>query len=438
MMREGANDQTSKLDVVELLLTCECYNMHTELDARDLPSPIRRHYWDVNAGGVPRPMFASERHIKDIYGTSSVKEICSQLPFVEYTEFGGQVNLTVMELAMDWFIKNGGLERIAGNPAIAYHCEKAGVRGTEGISYSESLKSVPPLHSERVWIKSMLAELRAKYKDEAEEMLKLCTVSAPEEITMSLDDLVLTPDQHGVISKMMSAIENRGYLAEIGLYDVGKMLFVGAPGTGKTSTARALSRRLGLPFLEVRLSMVTNQYLGETSKNIDRVFELAKRLSPCILFIDEFDFVAKTRTSDEHAALKRAVNTLLKAIDEISLVRHGVLLIGATNHPQLLDVAAWRRFDEVVRFSLPDEEMRREILEKITHKIAGHFDVGKIASMTEGFSGSDLRVVVREAVLSSLREGRRELTQDDLVRAVEEFTKRESTKAGMEGVEDVA
>ena len=74
--------------------------------------------------------------------------------------------------------------------------------------------------------------------------------------------------------------------------------------------------------------MITDQYLGETAKNIDRVFDLAKKMSPCILFIDEFDFLAKTRSSDEHAALKRAVNALLKAIDEISLIKHEVLLIG--------------------------------------------------------------------------------------------------------------
>ena len=151
------------------------------------------------------------------------------------------------------------------------------------------------------------------------------------------------------IEKIGKAIQNQASTCgEIGLYEIGKLLFVGPPGTGKTSPARALSRWFGLPIVEVRLSMITSQYLGETSKNIDKVFELAKRLNPCILFIDEFDFVAKTRTSDEHGAIKRAVNTLLKAIDEVSLVENGVLLIAATNHPQLLDYAAWRRFDKVL------------------------------------------------------------------------------------------
>jgi SpoVK/Ycf46/Vps4 family AAA+-type ATPase len=79
--------------------------------------------------------------------------------------------------------------------------------------------------------------------------------------------------------------------------------------------------------------MITSQYLGETAKNVEKTFEVAKRLSPCILFIDEFDFVAKTRASDEHAAIKRAVNTLLKSIDEVSLIRDEVLLIGARTTP---------------------------------------------------------------------------------------------------------
>ena len=147
---------------------------------------------------------------------------------------------------------------------------------------------------------------------------------------------------------------------------MGKLLFVGPPGTGKTSLALGLSQEMHLPLIEVRLSMVTSQYLGETSKNIDRIFEFAKRLAPCILFIDEFDFVAKSRVTDDHGAMKRAVNSLLKNIDRISLIRNGVLLIGATNHPQLLDEAAWRRFDEIVEFSLPDCEMRRQILKNIT------------------------------------------------------------------------
>jgi len=171
-----------------------------------------------------------------------------------------------------------------------------------------------------------------------------------------------------------------------------------------------------MPVLEVRLSMVTSQYLGETSKNIDRIFEFAKKIAPAILFIDEFDFVAKSRITDDHGAMKRAVNMLLKNIDRVSLVRDGVLLIAATNHPQLLDEAAWRRFDEVVEFFLPDEEMRRAILAKVTGSLPWDGDIRALAARTEGFSGADLRVLVKEALLSSLIRERGRIEGEDIER----------------------
>jgi SpoVK/Ycf46/Vps4 family AAA+-type ATPase len=173
-----------------------------------------------------------------------------------------------------------------------------------------------------------------------------------------------------------------------------------------------------MPVLEVRLSMVTSQYLGETSKNIDRIFEFAKKISPSILFIDEFDFVAKSRVADDHGAMKRAVNSLLKNIDRISLVRNGVLLIAATNHPQLLDEAAWRRFDEVVEFSLPNEEMRIEILKKVTASIDCTCDYKELATETEGFSGADLRLMIKEALLSALMERRQGIYRNDIEKGI--------------------
>jgi SpoVK/Ycf46/Vps4 family AAA+-type ATPase len=171
-----------------------------------------------------------------------------------------------------------------------------------------------------------------------------------------------------------------------------------------------------MPVLEVRLSMVTSQYLGETSKNIDRIFEFAKKIAPAILFIDEFDFVAKSRITDDHGAMKRAVNMLLKNIDRVSLVRDGVLLIAATNHPQLLDEAAWRRFDEVVEFFLPDEEMRQAILAKITGPLSWEGDLRDLAARTEGFSGADLRILVKEALLSSLIRASGSIKGEDIGR----------------------
>jgi SpoVK/Ycf46/Vps4 family AAA+-type ATPase len=276
---------------------------------------------------------------------------------------------------------------------------------------------------DREWIQSLTDEIAGE-GEEAEDMLKLVAISAPEDVRESLDKQVLTQEQVEEIEKITKAIQYREYLKEIELFEIGKLLFVGPPGTGKTSVARALSKELGMPFLEVRLSMITSQYLGETTKNIGKVFTLAKRLNPCILFIDEFDYVAKTRLGDEHGAIKRAVNMLLKSIDDISLVDDGVLLIGATNHPQLLDSAAWRRFDKIVDFPLPDASMRKEIFEKILARVAGTFDTQKLADITDQCTGSDLRLILREAVLTALFEDRKNLTQGDLEKAVNNFSKR--------------
>jgi SpoVK/Ycf46/Vps4 family AAA+-type ATPase len=174
---------------------------------------------------------------------------------------------------------------------------------------------------------------------------------------------------------------------------------------------------------------VTSQYLGETAKNVEKTFEVAKRLAPCILFIDEFDSVAKTRRSDEHAALKRAVNTLLKSIDDISLINDEVLLVSATNHPDQLDAAAWRRFDEIVNFPKPDRQMRADILRVITREMEiGDFDPEVVAEKTEGLTGSDLRMVLREAVLEALTDDRRTITQADVMDAVEDFEERDNLK----------
>lgn len=413
-------DSEAMLDVLELLLTAEIYNNSDALNEDDLPPNIRKHYWDSKEKKVKRPIKVVESDIKAIYNLDNAKSIMSTLPFVNFDEFGSIYTLTVLDLGTKWFAKKDVEGRINKNPVLAYYYEKY---GTFHVNYSEVRAKNPTKESDREWIEGLSKSVADEGADSI-EMLKLVHITSPEDIPQKFEDIVLTPEQNAEVEKIVKAIQYRDYLRQIGLREIGKLLFVGPPGTGKTSTARAMSARLRLPFLEVKLSMITSQYLGETSKNIDKVFELAKKLSPCILFIDEFDFVAKTRTSDEHAALKRAVNTLLKCIDEISLINDGVLLIGATNHPKLLDSAAWRRFDEIVMFPLPDRDMREKIFEMILEPIDGKFDIKALANMTENYSGSDLRLVVREAVLNALTEDRTKLTQEDMTRAVKQFEER--------------
>jgi SpoVK/Ycf46/Vps4 family AAA+-type ATPase len=331
-------------------------------------------------------------------------------------------------MALSWLLDRSDRERVATNPTLA-HAVEAMDDPPLDVTRADARDRTRPIHADRVWIDALLEEYFDGDDEDDVEMLDLVHVRAPEEIETTLDDLVVTDDQEAEINKIVTAIENREYLAEIGLREIGKLLFVGPPGTGKTTVSRALAHELGLPFVEVKLSMITSQYLGETAKNVERTFEVAKRLSPCILFIDEFDSVAKTRRSDEHAALKRAVNTLLKSIDDVSLIRDEVLLIGATNHPDQLDAAAWRRFDEIVNFPKPDRAMRADILRVITRRMdIAEFDPEEVAAKTTGLTGSDLRMVLREAVLEALTEGRRTLTQADVMDAVADFEERDNLK----------
>ena len=430
------------LTVVEFLLTTHVYNETRSLDENDLPPRFRQVFWTDTSdsaesdtdestadeptppGEIARPLKVTESTARTATGVERPWEAVSGLLFTQREDFSGEISLTQPEMALEWYLERADDEQLATNPTLAYAAEdEDGVT----VSYDEARENTRPIQADRVWIDALLSQ----YFDEDDdaEMLDLVSVRAPEEIEMTLEDLVLTTDQEEEIQKIVKAIEHRDYLASIGLREIGKLLFVGPPGTGKTTISRALAHELGLPFVEVKLSMITSQYLGETAKNVEKTFEVAKRLSPCILFIDEFDSVAKTRRSDEHAALKRAVNTLLKSIDDISLIRDDVLLIGATNHPDQLDAAAWRRFDEIVNFPKPDRGMRSDILEVITQpmEIDG-FDPKIIAEHTEGLTGSDLRMVLREAVLEALTEERTELTQADLIAAVEDFEERDNLK----------
>lgn len=421
------------LDVVELLLTAEIYNNQNELIVNDIPSKIRKTLWNARTRNVPKPIKPSKTVIKNMFGIEDVESALKingkPFAYAVVDAYTGSVHLTEgsLDSAAGWFEKqDGARDRILENPVLAYYYSNSDEKSD--ISYEKVAAKNPPKEASKEWIESIIEEL-SEGKGNGREWLKLAYIKAPEEVRESMDELILTERQKNELQKIELAINNKEHFKNIGLYDIGKVLFVGPPGTGKTSFARALSKKLSIPIVEVHLSMITDQYLGETSKNIDRVFALAKKFDPCIMFIDEFDFIATSRTAEgEHSAIKQAVNTLLKAIDNTSLVEDGVLLIAATNHTRKLDEAVWRRFDEIVDFERPTLEMRKEILDTILRRIEGDIDTESIAKKTEEYTGSDLRMVVREAVLSALLENRYNLVQADLDSAVKSFDRRSGLK----------
>lgn len=148
-------------------------------------------------------------------------------------------------------------------------------------------------------------------------------------------------------------------LSSAGLAPAKSVLLSGPPGVGKTLGASWLAQELDLPLLTLDLATVMSSYLGKTGANIRMVLEHAQR-NPCVLLLDEFDAIAKRRDDEgDVGELKRLVTVLLQAVDDWE---PGSLLVAATNHPELLDPAIWRRFDVSVRIDLPMQAERRALL----------------------------------------------------------------------------
>jgi SpoVK/Ycf46/Vps4 family AAA+-type ATPase len=421
----NADDKELAIDILEFLITADIINKNEELTKLDLP----KKYWKFFGTGdyntdIDRPITIGESLISRLSVVDNAIEIIKQNPFVKFDEFGKRLGITTLDAAAAWFLRQTSKERVMKNPVLACYYEKA---GADGISYSKSIKSVPRFTDSKEYLEAKLNHIIGG-DEELKAARGLIIISSPEEIEYSLDDLVCTPKQEEGIKKIEIALKNREFLKERRIFEFGKLLFVGPPGTGKTSVALAMSKALKMPLLEVRLAMVTSQYLGETSKNIDRIFDLARRLSPCILFIDEFDFVAKSRVTEDNGAMKRAVNMLLKNIDTVSFVRNGVVLIGATNHPALLDEAAWRRFDDVIEFPLPDYEMRVEILKKITSTLDCNCNFEELAAETEGFSGADLRIMIKESLIAALMRDSFELSEYDVEQGMGSVRQRDTIR----------
>lgn len=172
---------------------------------------------------------------------------------------------------------------------------------------------------------------------------------------------LLPPRLMEILEQLIRERHEAERLSEAGLTPTRSAIFVGQPGVGKSYTARWLAGRLGLPLFVLDLTAVMSSLLGKTGSNLRAALDYAKS-TPCVLLLDEFDAVAKRRSDDaDIGELKRLVTVMLQEVDEWPA---SGLLIAATNHPELIDHALWRRFDLTVAFELPGEEGTKEAIHR--------------------------------------------------------------------------
>jgi hypothetical protein len=184
-------------------------------------------------------------------------------------------------------------------------------------------------------------------------------------------DPVFAPDLAASLNQLVQERQNPEALARAGLEPTRAALFVGPPGVGKTMAARWFARELKKPLLILDLAAVMSSYLGRTGSNLRHVLEYAKNID-CVLLLDELDAIAKRRDDrGEIGELKRLVTVLIQQIDDWT---SSGMLLAATNHPDLLDPAIWRRFELHVEFPLPDEAAVAQFVEST---LAPHFPAAK-------------------------------------------------------------
>ena len=213
---------------------------------------------------------------------------------------------------------------------------------------------------------------------------------------ISLSDVVLAENQWKLLLQILEERQNNSKLAKHNLPLANRLLLCGPPGCGKTMTAHAIAHELNLPMAYVRIDGLISSYLGQTSVNLRKIFSSVSNQN-IVLFLDEFDAIAKKRDDGhEMGELKRVVTALLQNFDNMP---PNVFLIAATNHEHLLDPAIFRRFNYTINIGYPDAEQRSELIQRWfkDYTVEAEVDIQKLTDLTADRSVAQIKELVISA-----------------------------------------
>lgn len=250
-------------------------------------------------------------------------------------------------------------------------------------------------------------------------------------ITRGFADIVLSPDTQplidGIIEERRCAEQLRRHCLPLST----RFLFCGPPGCGKTLCAEVLAHELSLPLYSARIDVIISSFLGETASNLRRLFEFAAH-KPCILFLDEFDALARTRSdTSEHNELRRVVNSLLLMIERF---RGPGLIIAATNLPRYLDEALWRRFDDIISFEPPSQREIGVLLARQFANFPAHFDLAAPALKLGGMSYADIERICVDAIKKAVLKRRKSVSETEFAAALRQEVRRKGLTSSRQGV----
>lgn len=243
----------------------------------------------------------------------------------------------------------------------------------------------------------------------------------------TLDDVIGNEEAKDEIEKILDMIKHPKKYTNIGAIIPKGVLLYGPPGTGKTLMIKALAKECNLPLINTTGSSFCEMYVGVGASRVKKLFKLAKKIKPCIIFIDEIDAVGRSRSKDSNggdAERASTLNQLLAEMDGFADI-NDIIVIGSTNRKKLLDSALLRagRFDQHINFTLPDKIDRKNLFKYYLGKRKTNVNMNKIcnqyAKLTAGMSGADISTICNDASITAVRKNKKFVESDDVVESYE-------------------